>query len=297
MRAAIERGFSGISIGISGLPDMRNKTEHIYDSIVEHCSKDLSVNDLREVVRQINEQTATLDPDDIPPSHLAILRETKEVLRKREGKSQKFSAPVSTQLSMSWGNSTPTIDILGLSGKKTNDRDYVFPTLVEHCSEDLSTNELRQVVWDLEMQLADVALSGKQNPAYAALLKKAKESGMIEHLKTVILNRTGNKPKFSATMRTKIERKSAGGGLTISVVDLRKNYYGGNEMCIFNTIVEYCSKDFSVDELRQILWSLEREFSHRDPDDIPLSYAEIINEIRTVIRKRRDNDQTEPASS
>lgn len=295
MHTKIERGITGPSITIEGLADMRDKTDSIYESIVEHCCRDLSVNELRVIVRETTAQLTALDTDDIPLSYTAIASEVEVVLRKREGKSQRFSHPVSAKLFKHLADNEPAIEVFGLSGKRTKEPNHIFPTLVEHCSKDLSTNELRQVVLDLELQLA-TSSEKPADPAYAALLSRARESELIDQLKAVIRNRTGNEPKFSTTMRVKIERQSAGGP-TISITGLRSNpTIGGNTMHIFTSIVEHCSKDFSLDELRQILWGLEREFSFRNPDDIPLSYAEMLDEIRAIIRKRRDNHQTAASS-
>lgn len=292
MHAKIERGITGPSITISGLADMRDKTDSIYESIVEHCCRDLSVNELRVIVRETTAQLTALDTDDIPLSYTAIASEVEVVLRKREGKSQRFSHPVSAKLFKHLADSEPAIGVFGLSGKRGKDPYHIFPTLVEHCSKDLSTNELRQVVLDLELQAT--SSEKRADPAYAALLNRARESELIDQLKAVIRNRTGNEPKFSTTMRVKIERQPAGGP-TISITGLRSNpTIGGNY--IFTSIVELCCENFSLDELRQILWGLEREFSFHNPDDIPLSYAEMLDEIRAIIRKRRDNHQTAASS-
>lgn len=295
MHAKIERRTTGLAIVISGLSDMRGETISIYESLVEHCCRDLSVNELREVARETTAQLlSVLDSDDIPPSYMAINQKVKEVLRKREGKSQKFSLPVNAKLTKCSTDTGIAIDILCLSDKRGDKPPRIYPSLMKHCSKDLSTNELRQIVFDLELQLVS---SGQQSPEYTALMNNARESGLIDQLKAVIRNRTGSEPKFSMSMRVKIDRKSVSRP-AISITGLRNNRTtGGNAMYIFSSLVEHCSKDFSLDELRQVLWGLEQEFSFRNPDDIPLSYAEMLNKIRAVIRKRRDNDNHQTAAS
>jgi len=85
MQARIERGSTGIKVAITGLRDGRNVGEdNIYDSCVENCCRDLSTNELREIVRQIEqEQLGTRVPSDIPPSYRKMLNEIKSVIRSR----------------------------------------------------------------------------------------------------------------------------------------------------------------------------------------------------------------------
>ena len=86
MKARIQDGrCRGVEIEITDLKNMRRgESDHIYDGIVEHCCKSLSTNELREIVRQIEvEQLGPLSPQDIPPIYREMLKEVKDVIRKR----------------------------------------------------------------------------------------------------------------------------------------------------------------------------------------------------------------------
>ncbi|MBI2625178.1 MAG: hypothetical protein HYW70_02515 [Candidatus Nealsonbacteria bacterium] len=280
MEVRIERGVNGPSIVIKGLEGMENGADTtIYSGIVEHYCKHLSVNELGEVVRQTAAQLAILDRDDIIPIHAELVEEVKGVFGKRNGKSQKFSAPLRVQLKPSFScDRMPDIVITGLSGREFDY--YILHSLVKSCAKDFSTNELRQIVLDLEMQLAtaDSSTDGE------SLLGNMKESGLLDQLKDFIRERVGDKPKFSTAMRTKIECGPT--GPRIIITGLSRNGWGKDY--IFESLVEYCCSDFSIDEIRQVVWELERQFASRNPDDIPLSYAEMVDRLKKVILQRRD---------
>jgi transcriptional regulator NrdR family protein len=84
LRAIMNRNSHSDANVVVTLPGDQCEKITIYQGIVEHCCKDLSNNELREVVRQIRNQIVAMSEDDIPVTWIEALTEFEETLKVRE---------------------------------------------------------------------------------------------------------------------------------------------------------------------------------------------------------------------
>jgi len=52
-------------------------------------------------------------------------------------------------------------------------------------------------------------------------------------------------------------------------------------------IIEFCSKDLSVNELRKIYDDCNKQLKSMNPDDIPLNFTEMIRELQQTLINRK----------
>lgn len=249
------------TIYIHDIPGYYNHSPaHIFDGIVEHCCKALSLNEMRELVEYA-------DRFWLPSRKInKMIQQIKQVIAKRE--KQTSYRP---RLSVRYDRGS----IRGLRIKffGSNREKWISNDCLEYCLNSFTANELAEVVRQYDKQLAKLS-SDDISPNQAK---------MLEGLKKAQVLRSANTSDFSAkqtNIRAELKRQ-LGAGAAIKVTGLpgEEELYGG--------IVEHCGLELSTNELREILKQVYAQLDKMEVDDIPLTFLEVLTELEKALKARK----------
>lgn len=283
--------IGGPNIKITGLPYCGE--DNIFSGIVEHCCQNLSVSELTKVISQLEGKLSAGWTDDVLSGHRKLFEEVTGVLADRRTKKQLIKHPLQVlpkkRLPGSLGPSYHFrfYDAQSKS-KRTVDVTIGADEYLAQSFAEFTTKELMQAVWWLERdyQFSSGVVPAREHRSYG-LLQQVKQTGLSSLLRREILKRTGKEPAFLPGIKANFGRSSTSHeiwveGLPEAMTD--RSYRG--KFRLYNGLVDHCAEKISLDVLYQICWELQEHLAGQKPEDVPLSYLTIYEELRDVIKIR-----------
>ena len=78
-----------------------------------------------------------------------------------------------------------------------------------------------------------------------------------------------------------LERRIRTGQFSIKVV------ISGHELDLWNNIIEHCAKNLSNSELRAVYQACSRQIQAMSPDDVPLKFHEMMDDLTEALINRK----------